>query len=426
MFPVGARCPRPERKTAPPVARLWSGTVRSAGLWRSGSCSRGRRRGTVIPMARSSATVIALHPDEPSPGSLHIPAAEAIQDYRIAFQSRVASEIGRREVLSGKAKFGIFGDGKELPQVALAHSVERGDWRHGYYRDQTLMLALRRVTLRQFFAQLYADSSTERDPASGGRQMSSHFATRLLDDSGDFVDQLTAVNSAAGYGAVAVQMASMVGLAYASKLYRDNPQLANSSAGFSERGDEVVFGSIGNASSSEGIFFEALNAAAVLQVPLVVSVWDDGYGISVPNRLQTARSSISRALAGLSDDGGGHGAQVREVDGRDYVALRATYAEVAATARREHVPALVHVTNLTQPFGHSTSGSHERYKSSERLTWERENDGVRLMRDWLLHQGHVEAADLDRMEREDRVMVEAERAAAWDEYIADFEQERAR
>ena len=375
---------------------------------------------------RSSGTVIALHREEPQPGSLHIPAAEAIEDYRIIFRSRVMSEVGRREVLSGKAKFGIFGDGKELPQVALARYLEPGDWRHGYYRDQTLMLALRRLTLRQFFAQLYADSSRDRDPASGGRQMSSHFATRLLDDSGAFVDQLAAVNSAAGYGAVAVQMASMLGLAYASKLYRNNPGLAAVAGGFSDLGNEVVFGSIGNASTSEGVFFETLNAAAVLQVPLVVSVWDDGYGISVPNRLQTARSSISRALAGLDDGGEGQGVQVRQVDGRDYVALRHAYAEVVAETRRTHVPALVHVTNLTQPFGHSTSGSHERYKSPERLAWERENDGIRRMRDWLLREGHADAKQLDAMEREDRVLVEAERAAAWDEYIADFEQERAR
>ena len=368
------------------------------------------------------ATVIALRGRQ-GPAAAITPA-EVIEDYRIAFRSRVASEISRREVLSGKAKFGITGDGKELPQVALAHSFEPGDWRHGYYRDQTLMLALGRLTLRQLFAQLYADSSAERDPASGGRQMSSHFATRLLDDEGRFLDQLSGVNSAAGYGAVAVQMASALGLAYASRLYRDSPALAGVAGGFSRHGHEVVFSTIGNASTSEGIFFEAINAAAVLQVPLVASVWDDGYGISVPNELQTARLSISAALSGMRESGARDGIQVTHVDGRDYVALRTTYQEIVDRARTEHVPALVHVSRLTQPFGHSTSGSQERYKSRERLAWERENDGVGLLRQLLLHRGYAGEDELLGWEREERDHVEAERATAWAECMAPIERER--
>ena len=374
---------------------------------------------------QSETSVIPLRPgaraQRSEPANL---AAEAVEDYRTIFQSRVTSEIGRREVISGKAKFGIFGDGKELPQVALARYIEPGDWRHGYYRDQTLMLALRRVTVRQLFAQLYADTNIDHDPASGGRQMSAHFATRFLDAAGRFTDQLDAVNSAPGFGPIAFQMASALGLAYASKLYRGNPGLAGVAAGFSRGGREVVFASIGNASTSEGIFFESINAAAVVQVPMVVSVWDDGYGISVPNELQTARGSISAALAGLAAQGDGHGMQVREVDGWDYTALRATYAEVVEIARREHIPALVHVSGLTQPFGHSTSGSHERYKSKDRLAWEREFDGVRQMRDWVLGQGYSNPAELDELERDERSFVETERAVAWDEYTGDIRRER--
>ena len=292
---------------------------------------------------------------------------EAVADYRVAVRSRLASVIGQREVVTGKAKFGIFGDGKEVPQVALARELRHGDWRAGYYRDQTLVLATGIVTLKQFFAQLYGDPDLSREPASGGRQMNNHFATRLLDAEGAWLGQVDTFNSAAGFGAVAVQMASALGLAYASKLYREEPGLRAAAGGFSRAGDEVVFASIGNASAAEGLFWETVNAAAVLQVPMVLSVWDDGYGISVPNELQMAKSSVSAALAGMAAQPGRPGLDIHDVPGWDYRALRGAYAAAAERARRDHAPVLVHVTELTQPQGHSTSGSQQRYKSSDRL-----------------------------------------------------------
>jgi pyruvate/2-oxoglutarate/acetoin dehydrogenase E1 component/TPP-dependent pyruvate/acetoin dehydrogenase alpha subunit len=292
-----------------------------------------------------------------------------------------------------------------------------GDWRAGYYRDQTLVLATGGATLRQMFAQLYGDADVSREPASGGRQMNNHFATRLLDESGDWLSQINRVNSAAGYGAVAVQMAAALGLAYASRLYRSSPPLSRCAPKFSAGGEEVVAVSIGNASAAEGIFFETLNAAAVLQVPLVVSVWDDGYGISVPNELQVAKQSVSAALKGLEAADGVPGIQIHVVPGWDYPALLNAYEKAIRLSRKSHVPALVHVTELTQPHGHSTSGSHERYKSGVRLSWEAEHDCLALMRRWILEAKLIDERALEALEAADRSVVEAERDAAWESWI---------
>jgi len=342
-------------------------------------------------------------------------AAEVLEDYRVAFRSRRISAVGRSEVISGRAKFGIFGDGKEVPQVAVARSMRSGDWRAGYYRDQTWVLATSSASPRQIFAQLYGDADVGREPSSGGRNVVNIFASRLLDGKGQWLSQLNQINSAAGYGAVAVQMAGALGLAYASKLYRTDQGMDRVADLFSRNGDEVVFASIGNGSAAEGIFFEVLNAATVLKVPLVASVWDDGYAISVQNDLQLAHSSVSRAFAGLAWDGDS-GMHIHVVPGWDYAALRTTYAIAAQEARDLHHPALVHVTELTQPFGHSTSGSHERYKSPERLVWEAEHDCLQLMRSWMIEGGFVSELSLEKLEADESRFVDSERDSAWSAY----------
>ena len=338
---------------------------------------------------------------------------QALDDYRVAVLSRQASLVGRREVMAGRAKFGIFGDGKEVPQVALARAIRPGDWHAGYYRDQTLMLAAGATTVRELFAQLYGDPDPAREPATGGRQMNNHFSSRFLDAAGNRTSQLEAFNSWPGFGAVAVQMSAMVGLAYASRLYRLLPEVAAAAPLATRNGEEVVFGAIGNASAAEGIFFEAVNAAAVLQVPLVISVWDDGYGISVPNRYQMARGSVSEALAGLQAPPGEPGMDVIRVDGGDYPALVDVYAQAAATARADLRPVLVHVVGITQPLGHSTSGSHERYKPPERIAWERENDPLLRLRAWLIETGAATEDALQELDEEATRTVEREARAAW-------------
>ncbi len=353
-------------------------------------------------------------------------ASEAIADYRTACLSRSISHIGRREVSAGRAKFGIFGDGKETAQVALARQTQRGDWRAGYYRDQTFVLATGVATPRMLFAQLYGDANVAREPASGGRQMNNHFATRLLDPDGHWLSQTQRVNSAAGFGAVAVQMASALGLAYASKLYRGaTPALR---AGFSNDGNEVVFASIGNGSAAEGIFFESVNAATVLQVPLVICVWDDEFAISVPNALQMAHGSVSRALSGMRASETATGLRISSARGWDYPALRQTMKAATDAARSVHVPALIHVTELTQPLGHSTSGSHERYKASERLVWEAEHDCLRVMRGWLIDECGFAVAVLEEIEESARQEAQAQCEAAWTDYATELrlEGERAR
>jgi pyruvate/2-oxoglutarate/acetoin dehydrogenase E1 component/TPP-dependent pyruvate/acetoin dehydrogenase alpha subunit len=344
-------------------------------------------------------------------------------DYRVAYRSRAVSLVGRREVLSGKAKFGIFGDGKEVPQLAMAHAFKAGDWRCGYYRDQTFMLAAGMATVRQLFAQLYADTDIAHDPWSGGRAMNNHFGTRFIGADGRFVDTTAVKNTSSDLSPVASWMPVGLGLAYASKLYRENHGLDAVSARFSRQGQEVVFATIGDASTSEGPFLESINAAGVIGVPLLVSVWDDGYGISVPNRLQTATGSISQALRGMSL-GPKAALDIHVIRGWDYPALCDGYALVSENVRRAGRPALLHVTELTQPQGHSTSGSHERYKTRERLAWEAEHDCLARMRAWMVEAGIAADEELEAWEREDRTHVEEERAAAWEALKAPIGQER--
>jgi pyruvate/2-oxoglutarate/acetoin dehydrogenase E1 component/TPP-dependent pyruvate/acetoin dehydrogenase alpha subunit len=354
---------------------------------------------------------------------LHLSPAEIVSDYRLAFRSRVASVSGRREVLTGKAPFGIFGDGKEVAQLAMAKAFRPGDWRSGYYRDQTFMFATGMSDLAQFFAQLYTNTDLETEPSSAGRQMVSHFATRTLDADGRWKRLAEAMQSSADLSPVAAHMPRTLGLAYASKLYRADPALRNAAPGFSAKGEEVTFATIGNAGTSEGLFWETVNAAGVLQIPLLVSVWDDGYGISVPNEYQTVKSSISAAMAGFQRGAGAAGFEIRVVKGWDYPALVETYSEVAQVVRREQVPALIHVTEMTQPQGHSTSGSHERYKSKERLAFETAGDPIAKMREWMLAEKITTVAELDAFEDEDRKSVESARVAAWEAYQAPIKAE---
>ena len=348
---------------------------------------------------------------------------QVIADYRIAVRSRAASELGRREVLVGRAPFGIFGDGKEIANLGMARAFRPGDWRSGYYRDQTFMLAVGLATLEQCFAQLYADADLGREPFSGGRQMSNHFATRTIDERGAWRDLLATGQTASDLSPVGAQMPRSVGLAWASKLYRGTSELKAVADGFSRNGDEICFCTIGNAGTSEGLFWESINAAGVLQIPLIVAVWDDGYGISVPNELQTTKSSISEALAGMQRDGGS-GFEIRVAKGWDYLGLVDTFAEVAEISRREHVPALVHVIEMTQPQGHSTSGSHERYKSAERLRFETESDPIKKMREWMIAEGIADAATLDEHERRDRTEVEEIRERAYEAFLEPIRAER--
>lgn len=359
-------------------------------------------------------------------GKVRLSFEEIIADYRLAFRSRVASTIGRREVLTGKAKFGIFGDGKEVPQLAMAKTFKQGDFRAGYYRDQTFMFATGMSSIPEFFAQLYANPDAALDPASAGRAMSCHFGSRLLDDHGHWKPQIRTKNSSSDISPTGGQMARLLGLAYASKLYRLEPALRGGQGGaFSIEGNEVAFGTVGDASTSEGIFLETMNAACVLRVPLALSVWDDGYGISVPTAYQTAKGSISIALNGFTAETDGRGCDIHVVPGWDYVALCETYARGIEKVRREHVPALFHVTELTQPQGHSTSGSHERYKSKERLAWEEEHDCLKLMRQWMVREGIVSTDQLDTWETEDRRTVERMRSDAYQAYVGPIREERA-
>src|SRR5687767_226180 len=333
-----------------------------------------------------------------------------VDDYRVAVRSRQASLLGRREVLTGKAKFGIFGDGKEVAQLAWARAFRKGDWRSGYYRDQTLMFALGAATLDEFFAQLYADADVEHDPWSAGRSMNAHFASRLLNPDGTWKPQADNYNISADMSPTGSQMPRLVGLAWASRLYRelrlDAPQ-------FSRNGDEIAWGTIGNASCAEGMFWESINAAGVVGIPMVVSIWDDGYGISVPNEFQITKGNLSELLKGFQrDPKAKQGFDIYTVKAWDYAALCETYIAAATIVRMEHVPAIIHVTEVTQPQGHSTSGSHERYKSKERLEWEVEFDGIRKMRDWMIAQGIATAQELDDFEKEDVAMVrDAQRRA---------------
>ncbi|MEL7061730.1 MAG: thiamine pyrophosphate-dependent enzyme, partial [Acidobacteriota bacterium] len=350
-----------------------------------------------------------------------------LRDYRIAWESRHASLIGRREVLTGKAKFGIFGDGKEVAQLALARQFEPGDWRSGYYRDQTFALATGMATLEELFAQLYADPDREREPMSGGRQMNGHFATHTLDLEGRWLDLLARPNSSADSSPTASQMPRLVGLAYASKLYRALPSLQlNDAPRFSNDGREIAFGTIGNASCAEGPFWEAINAVGVLGGPLVMSIWDDGYGISVANEHQVTKGDLSALLAGFRRQGDGPGYDLYTVAGWDYPALCAAYEQAAATARAAHVPAIVHVVEMTQPQGHSTSGSHERYKSAERLAWEKDHDCLVLFRREILERAWADEATLDAIEAAAADTARAAQEAALERHGEPIRAERER
>ena len=337
-----------------------------------------------------------------------------INDYRVAFESRQASILGRREVLTGKAKFGIFGDGKEVAQLAMAKAFKPGDWRSGYYRDQTFMFATGMSNLKEFFAQLYATPDIEKDPASGGRQMNCHYATRFVNPDGSWVNQAETMNCAADISTTGGHMPRLLGLAYASKLYRQNKELEYLKQ-FSVNGNEVAFGTIGNGSTSEGIFFETFNAAGVLQVPMAISIWDDAYAISVPARLQTTKEDISEILKGFQCEEGTNGYEIFKVRGWDYVALCETYERAISICREKHVPVLIHVTEMTQPQGHSTSGSHERYKSKERLAWENDHDCLTKMRDWMITSAIATPEELDEMEAEAKKFVRECQREAWNE-----------
>jgi 2-oxoisovalerate dehydrogenase E1 component len=349
---------------------------------------------------------------------------EILRDYSLVVQSRAASEIGRREVLSGKAKFGIFGDGKELAQVAMAKAFRRGDFRSGYYRDQTFMFALGLSNIQQFFAQLYAHTDVTADPHSAGRQMNSHYATRLLNPDGSWRSQTELYNSAADLSPTAGQMPKLVGLAYASRLYRELDELKNMTD-FSRGGNEVAFGTIGNAATAEGHFWETINAIGVLHAPAVISIWDDGYGISVTNDLQITKQNLSALLSGFQREPGSRdGFDIYTVKGWDYPALVEVYTKAAEIARRDHVPAIVHVVEMTQPQGHSTSGSHERYKPEERLEWEETFDCIHKFREWIIGQHIVQTGELDQIARNARKLVENIRLKSWKAFSLPIFRER--
>lgn len=342
---------------------------------------------------------------------------EVLLDFKIACISRETSLLGRKEVLTGKAKFGIFGDGKEIAQIAMAKYFAPGDFRSGYYRDQTFMLALNMVTVQELFAQLYADPDSIREPFSKGRQMNCHFATRFVEENGDWFELANNKNISSDISPTGSQMPRGLGLAFASKVFRNNKQL-HSFSHLSNRGDEVCFTTIGDASTSEGLFWETINAAGVLQVPLAVFVWDDGYGISVPKEYQTTKSSISEILKGFQKTDDSNGIHIYKVKGWDYAAMCETFEEGIRFTRMNHIPVVFHVEELTQPQGHSTSGSHERYKSSERLEWEREWDGIRKMREWIISNELSDENELDEIQRAAKEYVKKNKSIAWEQFLA--------
>ncbi|MDG1347208.1 MAG: thiamine pyrophosphate-dependent dehydrogenase E1 component subunit alpha, partial [Crocinitomicaceae bacterium] len=346
--------------------------------------------------------------------------AQVLADFRLAVLSRETSLLGRREVLGGKAKFGIFGDGKELAQIALAKQYQNGDFRSGYYRDQTLMMAIDQLTVQQWFAGLYGDTELSREPQSAGRQMGGHYSTRNLDENGDWKNLMEQKNSSADISPTAGQMPRLLGLAQASKVYRNHPELKDLEdfKKFTNGGNEVAFGTIGDASTSEGPFWETINAAGVLQVPMVMSVWDDGFGISVSREHQTTKDSISEALSGMQRTKDKPGYEILLTKGWNYPHLCETYEKAVKIAREEHVPVLVHVQEVNQPQGHSTSGSHERYKSDERLNWETEFDCIAKFKEWILSfeaEGQTIAAEeeLTALSEEAKKEVRVAKTAAW-------------
>ncbi|MEK8180858.1 thiamine pyrophosphate-dependent enzyme [Flavobacterium buctense] len=349
--------------------------------------------------------------------------AEVLNDYRIAKISRECSLLGRKEVLTGKAKFGIFGDGKEVPQLALAKAFQKGDFRSGYYRDQTFMMAIGQLSIQQFFAGLYGHTDLAHDPMSAGRQMGGHFATHSLDENGNWNNLTQQKNSSADISPTAGQMPRLLGLAQASKIYRNVRGLEELTK-FSNAGNEVAWGTIGNASTSEGLFFETINAAGVLQVPMVMSVWDDEYGISVHARYQTTKENISEILKGFQRDEENNGYEIVTVKGWDYPTLVETYQKAGAIAREQHVPVLIHVNELTQPQGHSTSGSHERYKNAERLAWEAEFDCLAQMRTWLVDNNLATTEELEAIDEAAKKEVLEGKKAAWTAFVSPMKEEQ--
>ncbi len=345
-----------------------------------------------------------------------------LADYKLACESREASLLGRKEVLTGKAKFGIFGDGKEVAQIALAKQFRNGDYRSGYYRDQTIMLAIKELTYQQIFAQLYSHTSIEAEPHSAGRQMNSHFTTRFINEDGTWKDMTKLKITTTDLSPTAAQIPRTVGLALASKLFRNNKELHQYNT-LSKNGNEVTFCTIGDGSTSEGIFLEAINAMGVLQVPVVLSVWDDGFAISVPVDIQTTKGSISKALSGFQRDAENKGWEIMTVNGWDYAALCLTYKKAAELAREKHVPVLVHVLELTQPQGHSTSGSHERYKSEERLAWEKEYDCNKQFKEWIIKQAFATEDELKAIEDQAVITVKEGKDAAWKAYFTPIKNE---
>jgi len=347
---------------------------------------------------------------------------DVLKDYSIAMQSREASLMGRKEVLTGKAKFGIFGDGKEVAQIAMAKVFKEGDFRSGYYRDQTFMFASGMSKVEAFFAQLYANPDVNEEPSSAGRQMNGHYATRLLDENGQWKDQTATKNCSSDISPTAGQMVRGLGLAFASKLYRSQEALREGTL-FSKNGNEVCFTTIGDASTSEGLFWETINAAGVLQVPMAIFVWDDGYGISVPRKFQTTKNSISDILQGFQYEEGSGGLDIYTVKGWDYASLCETFRNGIQKMRETHIPAIFHVQEITQPQGHSTSGSHERYKSKERLDWEKEMDCIKKMREFILENAIAEEADIVKIETEAKQMVLDAKKSAWNKFIQPIKQQ---
>ena len=342
-----------------------------------------------------------------------------LADFKLACESRQLSLMGRKEVLTGKAKFGIFGDGKEIAQIAMAKVFKDGDFRSGYYRDQTFMMAIGELTMEQYFAGLYAHPDMNYDPMSAGRQMGGHFATPFLDADGNYLDLTKRKNSSADISPTGSQMPRLLGLAFASCFFRQNKDLQKEEfQKFSKKGNEIAFGTIGDASTSEGMFWETMNAAGVLQAPLLISVWDDGHGISVPKKFQTSKESISEALAGLQRTSEKKGIEILKTKGWDYAHLCATYQQGADLCRKYHLPVLIHVEEVTQPQGHSTSGSHERYKSKERLQWEQEFDGLNQMRKWMISQQLATEKELNLIDEEAKIAVKNARDEAWKAYLA--------
>ena len=354
---------------------------------------------------------------------------ELLNDFRLMCLSREASLLGRKEVLTGKAKFGIFGDGKELPQIVMAKFFRNGDIRSGYYRDQTFMMATNNLTIKEFFAGLYAHTDIQKEPTSAGRQMGGHFSTRLIDEDGKWLNLTEQKNSTSDISPTAGQMPRLVGLGLASKVYRNNKELSHLT-NFSKNGDEIAFGTIGDASTSEGVFWESINAACVLEIPVVMSIWDDGYGISVPKKYQTTKESISEALAGFELDDKTNGLKIFRCNGWDYQDLYSAYKNATEFTRKHHKPSLIHVEEITQPQGHSTSGSHERYKSKERLAWAKEFDCISKFKEWLLSSNNglgkpISTLDeLNKIEKDAKAEVKSIAKEAWKEFIQDIETER--